>query len=55
MTTKYCGYEIGKDITCEQVERLFNFIHANYDNEELISLQQEQLNEVARQKKEEWW
>ena len=55
MATKYCGYEIGKDITSEQVERLFNFLRSCYSNQDLIKLTQEQLNEIARQNKGEWF
>ena len=53
--TKYCGYEIGKSITCEQVERLFNFLHANYTKLDFIQLTQKQLNEIAKENKSEWW
>ena len=47
MATKYCGYEIWKDISCEDVERLFNFLHANYTNEELVMMDQEQAIAAA--------
>ena len=56
--TKYCGYEIGRGkgkITPEQVERLFKFLHANFSHMELIMLSQEDLNEIARESKREWW
>lgn len=53
--TKYCGYEIGEEISCEQVERLFHFLHANYSNEDFIKLSQKQLNEIARENKKEWF
>lgn len=52
--TKYCGYVIGQEITCEQVERLFHFLHANYTAVELISMRDEQLHDVAEDNKEEW-
>ena len=51
---KYCGYEIGKDITIEQLERLFHFIHANFTKKDLIMLSQEQLNHIARVNEREW-
>lgn len=54
MPTKYCGLEIGKDITTEQVEKLFDFIHANYSRTELIELTQEELNSIALENKSEW-
>jgi hypothetical protein len=52
--TKYCGYVIGKDITCEQVERLYHFIHANYTAIELITMNDKQLQEIAEDNEEEW-
>lgn len=52
---RYCGYEIGKDITCEQMERLFVFVHANYDKIELLMLDDKQLRQIARENKTEWW
>jgi len=53
--TKYCGFEIGMEISCEQVERLFNFLHANYPLQELIMFDDGQLNEIARRNQNEWW
>ena len=52
---KYCGLELGKQITAEQVERLFNFLHANYTKQDLIMLRQEELNAIAQNSKEEWF
>ena len=52
---KYCGYEIKKDITTEQLERLFNFLHTTNTPEEFIMLSQKDLNEMAAANKSEWW
>lgn len=52
--TKYCGYVIGEQITCEQVERLYHFIHANYTAIEFIQMTDKQLQEIAEENKEEW-
>ncbi len=54
-TVKYCGYVIGRDISPEQVERLFHFLHANYSQFDLVAMRQEQLNQIARDNKSEWW
>lgn len=51
---KYCGYEIGKEITSEQVKKLFSYLHTNYSKEALIMFNQEQLNTIAEQNKNEW-
>jgi hypothetical protein len=51
---KYCGYDIGKDITCEDVERLFHFLHANFTACDFIQLTQEQLNDFAKRNEAEW-
>lgn len=53
--TKYCGMEIGKEISIEQVERLFNFLHANFEKCDFIGFSQEQLNAIAQENKEEWF
>ena len=52
--TKYCGFEIGKDITPEQVEKLFNFLHANFTPEQFIQLTDEDLREIAEDNEKEW-
>jgi len=45
---------IGKDITLEQVERLFHCVHACYSKEDLIMLSQEELNSFAKAAEKEW-
>jgi len=52
---KYCGMEVGKEITPKQVERLFNFLHKKYSPIALIQLTQEQLNIIAQENKEKWF
>lgn len=52
--TKYCGYEIGVDITCEQVEKLMQFLQANYTHQELIMMDQETINRRASESEAEW-
>ena len=51
---KYCRYIIGEEITCEQVERLYHFLHANYDAIEFIQLRDDELHRIAEENKEEW-
>ena len=58
---KYCGFEIKQnrtkedEITPEQTERLYNFLHANLNMKDFISMNQEQLNEFARNNFNEWF
>ena len=47
---KYCGLEL----PCEKVEKLFNFIHANYAPEQLIRFNDETLKNIALDNKKEW-
>lgn len=47
---RYCGFEL----TCEEVERLFHFLHANYSQEELIMMDDETLHRRAEESQEEW-
>lgn len=54
----YCGYKVGRskgEITPEQVERLFQFLHANYTKADLVALSQQDLNRIARENRSEWW
>jgi len=51
---KYCGYIVGKEITCEQMERLFNLLHAEFSNGQLVMLTNENLRAFAEECKEEW-
>jgi hypothetical protein len=54
---RYCGYVVGRgvdQITPEQMERLFHFIHANYTQTELIMMRDKQLHEIAEDSEEEW-
>lgn len=51
---RYCGYEIGRQITCEDVERLFNLLHANYTQEELIMLRDDDLHAFAKETERDW-
>ena len=52
---KYCGYEIGKDITETQTKQLFKYIHNRFENLELIGLTQQQLNKIAKTNKKKWF
>jgi len=52
---KYCGYEIGNEISLEQLERLFNFLKANFNPIDFIKLNDEQLNVIAKANKKEWF
>ncbi len=52
---RYCGYEIGLDITKKQTDRLFALVHDTFSKEEIIMLSQDDLNQFARQKKDEWY
>ena len=52
--TKYCGYEIGKEISVEDVGRLHDFLNANFTKQELIELNDEQLRAIAKSNKKEW-
>lgn len=54
---RYCGYVIGRgegQITPENVERLYHFLHANYTAPELIQMGDKQLHEIAEDNEEEW-
>ncbi len=54
---RYCGYVIGRgegQITPEEVERLFHFIHANYTPTDLIQMGDKQLHEIAEDNEDEW-
>lgn len=51
---KYCGYEVGVEITSEEIERLWHFIHANYTHTDLIQMNDKQLHEIAEDNQNEW-
>ena len=49
---KYCGYE---NLSKEQTERLFNLLHREFTQEELIYSSQQELNDFATAFKGEWY
>ena len=51
---KYCGYVVGKEISCEQVERLYHYLHANYHPVNFIQLTDADLHRIAEDNREEW-
>jgi len=54
MNMKYCGYEVGTEISTEETERLFCLLHKCVSKEALLLLRQEELNDFARIHEGEW-